>query len=517
MALLRPIRGMVRIMHPFPGNLIIRTDASTALGSGHAMRCLALAQALIDRGGRVTFLMAPGAPAIEKRLRDQGCGVISIASRPGTEEDALEVSRSASDQDAPWVVLDGYHFGTGYQRGLKEKGLSLLVIDDCGQTANVCADILLNQNIAARESLYPGRKPGAKLLLGLRYVLLRREFLDWRDWGRAVPEVARRILVTFGGSDPANATCTVLEALSRLSFEGMEICVVIGPQNQYSDSIRSIAAASPHTVRIVSEPEDMPSLMAWADLAIASGGSTCWELGFMGVPALLMSIAGNQDMNVQALHEAGRAEQFTARNCDVQDLAERISDLIQSRALREGLSRRGREDLDGKGAVRVLTALGELSIRMRSARPDDLMMIWKWRNEPETRAVSFNPAWIPLDEHKQWFSRNLADPLSRIFIATGPDGSPLGEVRFSLQGDEAEISVILDPHYRGKGMGQYLIRSGSRNLFETTGILRIHSYIKCGNEISSKAFLSAGFRSVGTTEIKDMKALHLLFSRDDTA
>lgn len=508
---------MVSIVHPFPGHLIVRTDASTTIGSGHVMRCLALAQALIDRGGRVTFLMAPGAPAIEKRLRDEGAGVISIVSRPGTGEDALEVSRSASDRNAPWIVLDGYHFGTGYQRVLKENGLSLLVIDDCGQTDNRYADILLNQNITAQEGLYSGRKPGARLLLGLKYVLLRREFLDWRDWRRVVPEMARRILVTFGGSDPGNVTSKVLEALASVSIEGMEISVVIGPQNLHSDSIRSTAAASPHTVRIVSEPEDMPSLMAWADLAIASGGSTCWELGFMGVPSLLTSLAENQDMNVRALHEAGRAEEFTAKNCNAQDLAERISDLIESRALREGLSRHAREDLDGKGTFRVLTALGESSLRMRSATPDDLMMIWKWRNEPQTRAVSFNPAWIPLDEHKQWFSRNLADPLSRILIATDLDGSPVGEVRFSLQGDEAEISVILDPHYRGKGMGRYLINSGARYLFETTGILRIHSYIKCENKISWKAFLSAGFRSVGTTEIRDMTVLHLLFSRDDMA
>jgi len=498
-------------------HLIFRADADASIGSGHVMRCLALAQALIDKGGRVTFLMAPGAPAIEKRLRDEGAEFVSITSRPGTVEDASEVSTYASRQNARWVVLDGYHIRTGYQRVLKEKGLSLLVIDDCGQTDNGYADILLNQNITAQEGLYSGRKPGARLLLGLKYVLFRREFLGWKDWRPVIPEVARRILVTFGGSDPGNVTCKVLEALASVSIEGMEISVVIGPQNLHSDSIRSIAASSPHIVWIVSEPEDMPSLMAWADLAIASGGSTCWELGFMGVPSLLTSLAENQDMNVRVLHEAGRAEEFTARNCDAQDLTERISDLIRSRALREGLSRRAREDLDGKGAFRVLTALGESSIRMRSATPDDLMMIWKWRNEPQTRAVSFNPAWIPLDEHKQWFSRNLADPLSRILIATDLDGSPVGEVRFSLQGDEAEISVVLDPHYRGKGMGQYLIHSGARYLFETTGILKIHSYIKRENEISWRAFLRAGFRRVGTTEIRDMKVLHLIFSRVDIA
>jgi len=32
----------------------------------------------------------------------------------------------------------------------------------------------------------------------------------------------------------------------------------------------------------------MPELMAWADFAVSAGGSTCWELAFMGLPALVL-------------------------------------------------------------------------------------------------------------------------------------------------------------------------------------------------------------------------------------
>lgn len=35
----------------------------------------------------------------------------------------------------------------------------------------------------------------------------------------------------------------------------------------------------------------MPELMAWADLSIAAGGSTNWELAFMGLPSLVITIA----------------------------------------------------------------------------------------------------------------------------------------------------------------------------------------------------------------------------------
>jgi len=49
----------------------------------------------------------------------------------------------------------------------------------------------------------------------------------------------------------------------------------------------------------------MSDLMAWADVAISGGGSTCWELAFMGLPSIFLIAAENQRVNAHVLELKG--------------------------------------------------------------------------------------------------------------------------------------------------------------------------------------------------------------------
>lgn len=166
--------------------LIIRADANSRIGVGHVMRCLALAQAWQDKGEKAVFLSHCKSPVLKKRILDEGFDFISLDKpypEPFDIDYTLNTLHKLSNQDA-WLVVDGYHFDSSYQKSIKEAGHKLLWIDDYGHAAHYYADIVLNQNISADERFYIRREPYTRLLLGTRYVLLRHEFKKWQGWRR---------------------------------------------------------------------------------------------------------------------------------------------------------------------------------------------------------------------------------------------------------------------------------------------------------------------------------------------
>ena len=337
-------------------NLLIRADATVQIGTGHVMRCLALAQAWSDAGGRAVLLSAPLPPALETRLGAEGLAVVALQAAPGSPEDAAETARQAQERGAEWVVADGYHFEVGFGRALKEAGHKILVLDDNGGADTSDADVVLNQNVHARPEWY-GESPG-RLLLGPRYVLLRREFRTWRGWQRETPEIAHKALVTLGGSDPDNVTRKVVEALSLVGPERLDATIVIGGGNPHRAALEAEASRLGVSARFVTNPPDLPALMADADLAVSAAGSTVWELAFLGVPSLLVVTAANQRGIAQGMDAGGAARSLgEAGDLTAGGLAQAVTALRLDPARRAEMSRRAREIVDGSGAARVLEAM----------------------------------------------------------------------------------------------------------------------------------------------------------------
>lgn len=346
--------------------LIIRADATTAIGIGHIMRCIALAQAWQEKGGSVTFLSHCQGEVLRRRIRDEGFEFVYV-DRPHPDPADLKqviarLKDSRNGTGGAWLALDGYHFGPDYQKSVRKAAHRLMVIDDQNHLPYYHANVLLNQNIGADQYQYE-TDSDTELFLGTKYVMLRKEFLKQKRKERKVPKFASKILVTLGGADPGNILFMILDGLNLLDNRGIETKIAVGPAYLHFENLRKRIKRNrtiASTLQIVRNA-DMPNLMIWADVALSAGGSTCWELAFMRLPFLVLILADNQERIALGLEK-----NQIALNCgwfhtlSAEDIAERLEWLIDDSESRTEYSARGRYLVDGLGAERIVKYLMEL-------------------------------------------------------------------------------------------------------------------------------------------------------------
>jgi UDP-2,4-diacetamido-2,4,6-trideoxy-beta-L-altropyranose hydrolase len=490
--------------------LLIRADAGTRMGTGHVMRCLALAQAWQGVGGSAAFLMAGPPSPLQRVLADAGLATEHLTAEPGTEADARQTIELGRRLRVAWVVIDGYHFPGDYQRQVREAGLRVLAVDDYGHAGQYAADLVLDQNLTADERFYQRRAPHTRLLLGTRYALLRREFLGWCGRERPVPDLARKVLVTLGGGDPDNATRKVIRALRQTGVSGLEAVVVIG-RNPHRPLLEDEAREARGAIRLSPPVDDMASLMAWAEVAVTAGGTTSWERAALGLPGLTLVLADNQVAVAAALHDAGVSRNLgRAEVVSESQIAAALADLCGSPDARASMATRGRELVDGLGAGRVLTWLAPGQVDLRPVREDDCRLVWQWANEPAVRTASFCPEPIPWEEHRRWFARQREDPDGLFFIAVGPGGVPVGQVRFDVRKRSARISISLAPECRGRDYGPAVIRQACRQVLDSGRADVVEALVRSDNPPSRSAFLKAGFVEAGPTVVRAVPAVRLV-------
>lgn len=346
-----------------PGTaLVFRVDASTLMGTGHVMRCIALAQAWQVAGGKVYFCTSTNLPiTLKQRLTLEGIEQLEVLAIAGSDQDAQATGLLCDRIGSRLLVLDGYHFVTPYQQIIKNAGLRLLVIDDYGHADRYYADLILNQNAYAQANLYSHILPETQLLLGCQYALLRREFWPWRD---SLPKRIRtlehnqllQVLVTLGGSDPHNVTLRLLAALKEISQ--VKVDVVIGGSNPHSEALHTWSKDQGDLVTMHSNVTNMPDLMATADLAISAGGSTCWELSLMGIPAILIVLAENQRLVAEKLSDLNVATNlgwYEQVSCE--EIVKSVTQFLKNPNLLAIMSQNALNLVDGYGANRVISVI----------------------------------------------------------------------------------------------------------------------------------------------------------------
>ena len=490
--------------------VFFRVDASLCMGIGHFMRCLTLADALRDRGKQVRFICREHNGHLIDKLSQKAIPVTVlpasvITDSSGSENyaawlgvsqavDAKESIEAINKEMPDWLVVDHYGLDVEWEELLRPHVKRLMVIDDLANRRHDC-DLLLDQNFGRHEQDYKGIvNSDCQLLIGPHYALIRPEYVTYRKTLRERDGQVNRVLVFFGGSDPDNMTGLALHALSKTDLRHLQVDLVIGANNQHREKLEKQAQQRLNT-RIYGPRPHLADLMAQADIAIGASGATTWERMCLGLPTVVVSIAENQKPASEALFEAGLIE-YAGHFSDIKQdqLVETLRLLCESAKKRANVSVYNKLLVDGLGSSRLIefmfpSTTSELCLRPASL--DDIILYYNWANDPEVRKNAINMAYISWETHSAWFLNKLHVVKSRLFVLEVA-GLPVGQIRFDMNGDEANIDYSLDTIVRGRGWGSHLLAMGT-NLIQEIVPVKLRATVKDQNNAPASIFLHGGF------------------------
>ena len=310
------------------------------IGMGQVIRSVELVSTLQSAGVEVAGFVC----------NDDACSRAIIAARGHRIwSDALDFPQAVIEAKADVLIVD--HPGPHHPVSVEARAIRpdlVLVALDCFEMEHEDFDLIINL-INHHPTLKTPLSPRVEYHEGPEFAIIRREFANRREEQRRPVGTTRKVLVTFGGSDPQRHTLRVLEALAA-DLGRIRLTVVVGPNFPHCAEVHQLAAATGAAIH--EKVSDMAVLMLDADLAISGGGTTMLELASLGTPALI--IPQNEPEARFSASIAARSAVRTLRpDLEKADLRREVLALLDDSAARERLSAAAMQTVDGRGQSRI--------------------------------------------------------------------------------------------------------------------------------------------------------------------
>lgn len=325
-------------------NICIRADGGSTIGMGHIMRTLVLAQKLKENHNvffacRVDEMLSDKYKLGMKKVELEGFHIVTLNEK--------NLKSEIKDIKADCIITDSYDVDEEYFNILKEN----FKISGCLDDEKICnyfnVDFLINQNMYAEDLNY-NVNLDTDLMLGSKYIILRDEFRNLEK--KEIKENIKNIMVTVGGSDNNNIAEVIIKSLVKL--KNMVLHIVVGPAFKYMESLKKYQSSN---VKLCFNA-NMAKIMRECDLAVASCGTTLYELAAMGIPTVGIVVAENQILAAEVMDAKG-----IIKYSNLQNLYEDIVKLSYEK--RKHMSFNGSNIVDGKGVDRIVEAIERRFIR----------------------------------------------------------------------------------------------------------------------------------------------------------
>ena len=352
------------------GSILFRCDGTRLTGWEPLHQCLTLAAALQRRRRGTHFLSYLDPLSLAQTIHRANNEWTPAETRLGEHDDAERTCREVRRVNAAAVVVAGQNVTRAYLDAVRETGALVLSVDPAGGIEHG-SQLVLNPLLAPGGKAYK-YDPGTQLLIGRKFALVRGLFRRQRTIRATEQPGAFRALVAFGDDDAGDqALVRTAQLLDMPKVD--KVSVFCRPHHPRYHEMQDFCDGKKGRVEVVTESKEMMTRLVRGHVAVTAGCGWALELACVGIPQLSLPTTAGHVLNAKRLDDEGAGTFVGAAAAVTFDaLHEAVNIVLDDRMERLGMSRCGRNLIDGRGGDRVVNGMEIMlhapSIRRRAAR-----------------------------------------------------------------------------------------------------------------------------------------------------
>ncbi len=482
-------------------NIVFRLDATKNIGAGHLSRCKNLADFLLKRGAKISFI----ARDMDKNFKRLLTKNFKINFLPNNDKfkkieknndklwpndlqkiDASETKKILK-KNIDWVIVDHYGLNTKWEKEIKKKTKKIMVISDFLNRKHYCDLFIFQNETDKREKYFKKNFPKkCKFLIGSEYALINKNLILLRNKIKKKNGDVKKILINFGSVNPSNLLYKILVAFKHRKLKKYNL-TVLGTSSNIDFKKKGI--------KFFGYKKNFVSKLNKFDFCIGSGGVANLERMCIGLPSLVFPISSNQIQIVKILEKRKISLVIKNKDVKISYLRNKIISILKNKDLIKNLRINSYNSVDGYGIMRVVEALYPMKIsklNLRKSKFRDSITYYKWVNDEKVIKSSFKNKRIKFEEHLNWFQKKIKSKKTKMFILESGN-LPVGQIRFDLQKNKtAMIDYSLDSIVRNRGWGKKLVNLGIKKIYKE-GVKKITAEVRPENIKSITIFKKLGF------------------------
>jgi len=489
-------------------NLGIRTDSSAVIGTGHIVRCTALAQELRNLGTKVRFISKPYKGNILNFVKKNKFLVSEIKEDVNLNKDIQETKKIIKKFKLNYLIVDNYNLNLVWEKEIKKHVKKLIVINDF--IRKQCCDVLINHNALENGNIKKHYSKNlvtdCKNLIGLRYAILNSKYAYLKKEIKFKKKI-KKIHIFFGGyKNSLSLLNNVINVLSNKNLKKIKLDIIIG-LNQKINKTLNYKLQARGNYKIFKNLPNLADLLKKSNLAIGCGGMANIERLCLIVPSFVFIAAKNQASLVNDLAKKNIVVKLKKRNNQIDKifLLSSIKKYLNENKYYNNFNKI-KHLVDGNGAKRVARAvLGEknLHLKIRKANKNDLNIFFNMASDFAVRNNAFLKKKIKYEDHIIWFKNKIKSLDTHMFVAEDVNGLILGQIRldFNSKKNKYCIDISTDECARGLGVGKKFLSKLTDKLSKLKlKSKNLYAEVLKQNIVSQKLFQSCNFIKVNSNK-----------------